>query len=87
MGFPPAEVAAGLRELIAARGLAARIVEDGPRQVFHLEDVVITVEPLPAARATHALFQPRTLLVVEGSGPAAETLVASIRLKFLRVTG
>ena len=87
MGFSPAEVVAGIRELLAARGLEAAAAPDGERQVFRLGDVVITVGPLPETRATHALFHPRALLAVDGDGPMAESLMAAIRVKFLRVTG
>ena len=85
LGFSAAEVAAGVAELLAARGLDARIEADGPRRIFRTANAVVAVQPLPPERATPTLFHPRTLLVLDGSGPAVETLKASIRLKFLRV--
>jgi hypothetical protein len=87
MGFSPAEVVAGVAELLVARGLDAAPEPNGGRDVFRIGDVVITVGPLPGSRATHTLFHPRALLVVEGEGPLAESLKAAIRVKFLRVTG
>jgi hypothetical protein len=87
MGFPSAEVAAGVAELLAARGVEARAEVDGEHWTFRARDAVITVGPLPAARVTHALFQPRTLLVLTGDGDMADTLRSAIREKFLRVMG
>ena len=83
----PAEVVAGVAEVLAARGLDATPGRAGDRHVFRVGDVVVTVGPLPAERATHAIFHPRALLVVEGTGATADAVKAAIRLKFLRVTG
>ena len=87
MGFAPAEVVAGVAELLVARGYAAAAEREGARHVFRIGEVTITVGPLPEARATDALFHPRALLVVHGDGPVAESVKAAIRVKFLRVTG
>jgi hypothetical protein len=87
MGFPPAEVAAGVAELLAARGIAARAELEGERWIFRARGAVITVGPLPPGRTTHALFQPRTLLVLTGEEPLADVLRGAIREKFLRVMG
>ena len=87
MGFSPAEVVAGVAELLVGRDLPAAPDPDGGCHVFRIGDVVITVGPLPEARARHTLFHPRALLVLEGDGPIAESLKAAIRVKFLRVTG
>ena len=87
MGFPPADVAAGVEEVLRASGLPVVADEDGDRRVFRRGAVTVTVGPLPPERASLALFQPRTLLVVEGDGPEADTTVAALRVKFLRVTG
>jgi hypothetical protein len=88
MGFPPAEVAAGVRELLADRGLVVRVDEDAAGAwTFAARGVVISVSPLPKGRPTTFLFHPRTLLSLRGEGPLAETLKSAIRLRFLRVTG
>ncbi len=87
MGFPPAEVAAGVEAVLAANGYPSRSELDGERRLYRAAAVRVTVEPLPPGRTGIALFQPRTLLVVDGDDPLAETLKAAIRLKFLRVTG
>src|SRR4029077_2540641 len=87
MGFSPAEVATGIEQVLALRGLAARVEAAGEQRVYHLDGVTVVIGPLPPERATHALFHPRALLVVEGEGRVAEAVKAAIRLKFLRVTG
>jgi hypothetical protein len=87
MGFPPAEVAAGVAEVLRADGRAVIAAADGDRRVFRRGTVTVTVAPLPPERASLALFQPRTLLVVDGDGPEADAVVAALRVKFLRVTG
>ena len=87
MGFPPAEVAAGVRELLAARRLEAVEAAAEGGWVFRVGAVAVHVGPLPPGRPTSGLFHPRTLLVVSGEGPLAEQVKAGIRLKFLRVTG
>ena len=87
MGFAPAEVAAGVGEVLAARGFCARGEEAGELRIFRAGDVVITVGPLPPGRPNAALFQPRTLLELRGAGSLAEALREAIHLKFLRVTG
>jgi len=87
MGLAPAEVAAGVAELLAAHRLTAQAEHDGARQLFRLGEVLIAVGPLPAERMSHALFHPRSLLVLEGEGRLAEMLKAAIRVKFLRVGG
>jgi len=87
MGFAPAEVVAGVRELLATRGLEASCMQAGGRSVFRLAGASIMIGALPPERASSALFHPRTLLALRGAGPLAEALKAAIRLKFLRVTG
>jgi len=87
MDFSPAEVVAGIADLLVARAVDAVPERHGTDDVFRLAEVTITIGPLPAARATHALFHPRTLLVVDGEGPLAESVKAAIRVKFLRVMG
>jgi hypothetical protein len=87
MGFPAAEVAAGIAEVLAAEGLAATVQEDGERWLFQVRDIRIAIGPLPDDRRTLALFQPRCLLALNGEGPLADALKAAIRVKFLRVTG
>jgi len=87
MGFAPAEVVAGVRELLATRDLEASCTQAGDRSVFRLTGVSIMVGALPPERASSAVFHPRALLALRGEGPLAETLKAAIRLKFLRVTG
>jgi len=87
MGFPPAEVAAGVARVLADSDLPARIEDVGDRRIVRVAGATITIAPLPADRATHTLFGPRTLLVIDGDGPTAERLRAAIRLAFLRVTG
>jgi hypothetical protein len=87
MGFPPAEVAAGVEAVLAAHGHTAAVDVQQERRVYQLGELRVTVEPLPSGRSAHALFHPRTLLVVEGEGPLADAVKAAIRLKFLRVTG
>lgn len=87
MGFAPSEVAAGIGEMLAARGHEVKPADDGDRRVFQVADVRITVGPLPDDRRTPTLFHPRCLLVRTGEGLLAETLKTAIRVKFLRVTG
>lgn len=87
MGFPPAEVEAGVRELLAGEGLAADAETRGDDTVLRVRGLLLRIGPLPAGRATLALFHPRTLLVLEGEGALAERLKNRIRLKFLRVAG
>ena len=87
MGFPPADVAAGVARVLADCDLSARIGDVGDRRVVWVAGATITIAPLPAHRATHTLFGPRTLLVIDGEGPTADRLRAAIRLAFLRVTG
>jgi len=87
MGFPAAEVVAGIGEVLAARGLEARTADEGDGRVFEVGGVRITVGPLPDERRTQTLFHPRSLLVLTGDGPLVETLKTAIRAKFLRVTG
>jgi hypothetical protein len=87
MGFAPADVAAGVAEVLVADGRDVVTETDGDRRVFRRGAVTITVGPLPAERASLALFQPRTLLVVDGDGPEVDAIVAALRVKFLRVTG
>ena len=86
MGFAPAEVAAGVEAVLASHG-GVTGERDGDRRVYRVGDVRVTVGPLPPGRSTHALFQPRTLLVVDGDGPLADAVKRAVRLKFLRVTG
>lgn len=88
MGFPPAEVAAGVRQLLADRGLIVRVDEDASGVwTFTSDGIRIEVSPLPKGRPTSFLFHPRTRLRLGGEGPLADTLKSAIRLKFLRVTG
>jgi hypothetical protein len=87
MGFSPAEVAAGVADMLAAADLAGRVLGDGDGTLFEVGEVRIRVSPLPAWRTSSALVHPRALLVLEGAGPIAERLKDSIRLRFLRVTG
>jgi hypothetical protein len=87
MGFAAADVAAGVGEVLAARGLGTAAEEVDGRWVFQVADLWITVGPLPEGRRTRALFQPRCLLVLSGNGPLADALEEAIRVKFLRVTG
>src|ERR1051325_9976639 len=87
MGFSPAEVVAGVADLLVARGVDAAPERHGTDDVFRIGEVVITIGPLPAARATHALFHPRTLVVVDGEGPVAESIKADIPVRLLRVMG
>lgn len=85
MGLPPAEVAAGVREVLADRGLVVRVdeAEDGV-STFSLAGVVIRVSPLPRGRPTTLRFHPRTHLSLAGRGPLAEAIRSAIRLRFLR---
>jgi hypothetical protein len=87
MGFPPAEVAAELRALLAAEAFEEDVVAEPGGVRFRARDVEITVAPLPPGRSAGALFQPRTLLVMTGSGSRAERLQEAIRRRFLRVMG
>jgi hypothetical protein len=87
MGFPAAEVAAGVAEVLAARALPATRTDDGERTVFETSGVRIAIGPLPDERRTLALFQPRCLLALSGRGALADVLKEAIRVKFLRVTG
>jgi hypothetical protein len=87
MGFAPGEVAAGVREIFARLAPAAQIDEGADRWTFRAGETTVTVAPLPAERAAHALFQPRTLLVVAGEGPLAESIRAAVRTRFMRVMG
>jgi hypothetical protein len=87
MGFAASDVAAGIAQLLAARGMEAGTERDGEAWLFRAADVEIAVGPLPDERRSTALFQPRCLLVLRGEGPRAAELRAAIRLKFLRVTG
>jgi hypothetical protein len=88
VAFPPAEVAAGVRQLLADRGLAVRVDEDASGVwTFTSGGLRIDVSPLPKGRPTSVRLHSRTLLRVCGDGALADTLKSAIRLEFLRVTG
>ena len=69
MGLPPAEVAAGVREVLADRGLVVRVDEavDGV-STFSLAGVVIRVSPLPKGRPTALRFHPRLPVAARARG-------------------
>ena len=87
MGFAPAEVAAGVREVLAELAPRAEMDEGGDAWIFRAGEVTVTVAPLAPERAARALFQPRTLLVIAGEGPLAESIKAAVRTRFMRVMG
>jgi hypothetical protein len=92
MAFAPAEVAAGLEELFAARGYAWTFNDDGSTRRYHVAcpAVIIEVGPLPDAQRQPTPFATRTLLRATSAGaPPAEltALRQGIVLAFLRVMG
>ena len=87
MGFAPAEVAAGVREVLARLAPDAQLDERADTWIFRAGETTVTVAPLAPARAARALFQPRTLLVIAGEGSLAESIKAAVRTRFMRVMG
>lgn len=87
MGFAPADVAVGIRDILLARHVETSSSVAGEHWIFRADGIEISLRPLPVERAGLTLFHPRTLLILAGEGPLADRLREDIRLKFLRVGG